>query len=99
MKLKFLVYNVIELTYDCNKKGETKPKGHGHRQFDKLYIVPWENNFWYTRVITVVRGQDWQIINSKNKNRILGKYIFSIFFYMVKKRILNNIPYIWNLPN
>jgi hypothetical protein len=25
----------------------------------------------------VVRGQDWQIINSKNKNRILGKNIFS----------------------
>jgi hypothetical protein len=29
---------------------------------------------------TVVRGQDRQIINSKNKNQILGKNIFSIFF-------------------
>jgi hypothetical protein len=27
-------------------------------------------------LITVVRGQDQQIINSKNKNRILGKNIF-----------------------
>jgi hypothetical protein len=26
---------------------------------------------------TVVRGKDWQIINSKNKNQILGENIFS----------------------
>jgi hypothetical protein len=31
---------------------------------------------------TVVRGQDRQIINSKNKNRILGKNIFSNFFFL-----------------
>jgi hypothetical protein len=40
------------LTYDCNKKKGIKLKGHGHCQFDKLYIVPWENIFWYIRVTT-----------------------------------------------
>jgi hypothetical protein len=41
IKLKFLtLYNIIELTYDCNKERGCKTKGHGHHQFDKLYIVP-----------------------------------------------------------
>jgi hypothetical protein len=40
IKLRFLIlYNVIELTYDYNKGRGCKTKGHGHRQFDKLYIV------------------------------------------------------------
>jgi hypothetical protein len=40
IKLKFIkLYNVIELTYDYNKGRGCKTKGHGHIQFDKLYIV------------------------------------------------------------
>ena len=40
IKLKFLMpYYIIELTYDCNKGRRCKTKGHGHFQFDKLYIV------------------------------------------------------------
>jgi hypothetical protein len=38
------------LTYDCNKERGWKIKGHGHRQFDKLYVILWENSLWYTRV-------------------------------------------------
>jgi hypothetical protein len=53
------------------------------------------------RLYTVVRGQGWQKNNSKNKNRSFEEIIFSkkIFFALVKKRILKNIPYFWNLPN
>jgi hypothetical protein len=43
IKLKFLtLYNVIELTYDCNIGRGCKTKGHGHHQFDKLHIVSCE---------------------------------------------------------
>jgi hypothetical protein len=40
---------------------------------------------------TVVRGQDRQKNNSKNKNRISEIFFFQKqVFYMVKKRILKN---------
>jgi hypothetical protein len=41
IKLKFFtLFNVIELTYDCNKGRVYKTKGHSHHQFNKLYILP-----------------------------------------------------------
>jgi hypothetical protein len=46
------IYNVIELIYDCNKKRRTKSKGHGHRKFDELYIIPWDRG----RLLRVGRG-------------------------------------------
>jgi hypothetical protein len=36
-------------------------------------------SWWET---TIVRGQDWQIINSKNKNRILGEKHFFKFVFL-----------------
>ena len=45
IKLKFFtLFNVIELTYDCNKGSGCKTKGHAHCQFDKLYNVPCEKS-------------------------------------------------------
>jgi hypothetical protein len=41
IKSKYLnLYNVIELTYDCNKGRGCKTNGHTRRQFNKLYIIP-----------------------------------------------------------
>jgi hypothetical protein len=41
---------------------------------------------------TVARGQGRLKNNSKNKTEILRELFFQIFFCMVKKRILKNIP-------
>jgi hypothetical protein len=41
IKLKFLaLYNVLQLTYDCNKGWGCKSRGHSQRQFNKLYVIP-----------------------------------------------------------
>jgi hypothetical protein len=49
---------------------------------------------------TVVHGQGRHKNNSKKRNQISKKLIFSKkIIYMVKKRILENILQIWNLSN
>jgi hypothetical protein len=41
IKLKFLtLYNIIELTYDCNKGRGCRTKGHTQQQYNKLYVIP-----------------------------------------------------------
>jgi hypothetical protein len=40
IQLKLLkLYNIIELTYDCNKGKGCKTKGHGHRRFDIKFLT------------------------------------------------------------
>jgi hypothetical protein len=48
----------------------------------------------------VVQGQGRQKNNSKNKNRNFEEIIFSKkSLKNIRKRILKNIPYFWNVPN
>lgn len=47
---------------------------------------------------TIPQGQVWPKIIQKIDAEILGIFFFQIFFCKVKKRILENIYKIWNLP-
>jgi hypothetical protein len=103
IKLKFLaLYNVLELTYDCNKGRGCKSRGHTQRQFNKLYVIPCVktlNCLYFKDIfINVPLNEDLVVLE---KQHYYIKFCYKICEECLKRlqpyiHLVGTIPEVWD---